>query len=173
MTHLIAARWAPPISSNAEGRLQRHQWGLAPVSEGGSAAGGASARAEAAGFPTVLIAVLGLLTLLEGVELVGEGDQSVAAKGVVIHILDVVTGNVAEDVLLLSQDVIDRNGHRGLLVTQELVGQRAVPAPLVGVITGTVTAGGAVVQVGADDQPEGCRIGAVEDGAPRVDVPDS
>ena len=96
-------------------KLSRAIYACLDVSEGRTTARGTSARtaarrAEAAGSPTILVAVLGLLTLLEGVELVGEGDHAVTAEGVVINILDVVTGDVAEDVLLLSQDVIDRDG---------------------------------------------------------------
>ena len=142
-------------------------------SEGGTTATRASAtgRAEASGTaPTVGVAILGLLALLEGIETIGEGEHAVASQRVVDGILDVVGSDVAVNVLLLSQDVIDREGERGLLVAQELIGDGAVPAPLLGVVAAAVTAGGAVVQVGADDESEGCRVGAVEHAAPGVDI---
>ena len=134
-------------------------------------ASSATRRSEATrAIPSVGVAVLGLLTLLEGVEAVGEGHHAVTAQGVIERVLDILTGDVAEDVLALAQDVIDRDGQCGLLLTQELVGDRAVPNPLVTVVASAVTAGGAVTQVGADDQSEGCRVGAVEHAAPCVDV---
>ena len=77
----------------------------------GSSTGATTRRTEAAWAPAICVAVLGLLTLLEGVEAVGEGEHAVASQRVVVNILDVVTGYVAEDVLLLSQDVIDRKGY--------------------------------------------------------------
>ena len=140
-------------------------------SEGATSARASARRAEATWTsPTVGVAVLGLLALLEGVEAIGEGHHTVTAQRVVEHVLDVVTRDVAEDVLPLSQDVIDRQRQRGLLLSQELIGERAVPQPLVGVVPATVTAGGAVTQVGADDQTEGGRVGAVEHAAPSVDI---
>ena len=81
--------------------------GATAATERRTSTGATARRAEAAGSPTILVAVLGLLTLLEGVEAVGEGHHAVASQRIVVNILDVVTGDVAEDVLLLAQDVID------------------------------------------------------------------
>ena len=77
----------------------------------GSSTGATTRRAETARAPAICVTVLGLFTLLEGVEAVGESKHAVASQRVVVNILDVVTGYVAEDVLLLSQDVIDRKGY--------------------------------------------------------------
>ena len=139
-------------------------------SEGGTAAGTSTPATAGTTAPTISVAVLGLLALLEGVEAIGEGHHAVTAQGVVADVLDVVAGDVAVDVLALTQDVIDRDGDGGLLVAQELIGQRGVPDPLVAIVTAGVTTGGAVTQVGADDQAEGGRVGAVEHAAPGVDV---
>ena len=70
----------------------------------------ATRRAPSARTTEVLVAVFGLLTLLEGVEAVGEGQHAVATQGIVDGILNVFGGDVAEDVFPLSQDVKDRNG---------------------------------------------------------------
>ena len=95
----------------------------APTARAARATGTSARAAKATGATeAILVAVLGLLTLLEGVEAIGEGHHTVTAQRVVEHVLDVVTRDVAEDVLPLSQDVIDRDGQRSLLLTQELIG---------------------------------------------------
>ena len=76
----------------------------------------------------------------------------------------------ATDVLLLAQDVIDRDLNRCLLVAQELVGDRAVPYPLGAVVASAITAGCAEIEVGADDESKRCRVGAVEHCTPSVHI---
>ena len=62
-------------------------------------------RAETAGTAEFIVAVLGLLTLLEGGEAVGERQHAVATEGVVHGILDVVGSDVAVNVLSSVEDI--------------------------------------------------------------------
>ena len=84
--------------------------GATAATERRTSTGATARRAEATRSPSILVAVLGLLALLEGVEAVGKGQHAIATQRVVVNILDVVASDVAEYVLLLPQDVIDRQG---------------------------------------------------------------
>ena len=85
------------------------EWGPATGAPARATTGTTKATRTA---PTVGIAILGLLALLEGVEAIGEGHHAVTAQGVIVDVLDVVARDVAEDVLALAQDVIDRDRYQ-------------------------------------------------------------
>ena len=106
----------------------------------------------------LVVFALRLLPLGKGGEAVGEGEHAIASQRVVDGVLDVACRLGAADVLLLAQDVVDRELYRCLLSREELIGDRAVPNPLLGVVACAVARGGAEVEVGAYYQSKWCRV---------------
>ena len=89
----------PSRSAEATGR------GTAGRRSAGSAL---SSRPKASTRSHIVVSHLRLLAFLKGSEAVGERNHAVAGERVVLYVFDIVAGDIAEDALALSQDVVDR-----------------------------------------------------------------
>ena len=97
-------------------------------------------------------------------ETVSEREHHIASDCIILAVLDITGIDSAAYILLLMQQIIHFRCDCGCLVFQELIRDRCIPQPLVGIVPFTVTLCAAIRKVGIEHQAKRRIISPVKHG---------
>ena len=106
--------------------------------------------------------------LAEGVEAITERHHQVSGERVVSRVVDIVGCDVSADIGFLAEYVVGSQSDCGRTAAEELIGNRGIPHPCLGVVAGRVTRSGVIVEVGAEHDAYRSIVGGVERAAVSV-----